>query len=256
VRLLSWNVNGLRAVSKKPGFNEFFNRPGVDVLGLQETRCQLESLEPELAAPLGRWSYFVSPALKKGYSGVGVYTREKPLNVIAELPDLKYADEGRLLHLELGRFHFLAVYFPNGQRDEERLAYKLGYYEAFFQYCQKIRRTKPVVACGDFNVAHRPIDLAEPEANAETSGFLPEERAFVDHLIANGYLDAFRTLNGDLKDQYSWWSYRGGDRRRNIGWRIDYFFVSEELRPNLKKCWLEPETTGSDHCPVGLELAF
>ncbi|MDR2422417.1 MAG: exodeoxyribonuclease III [Deltaproteobacteria bacterium] len=254
--LYSWNVNGLRAIAKKPGFMDFFNRPDVDLLGLQEIRATPDQLSPELAEPPGRLAYFVNHKAKGGYSGVAVYSRGKPLKVVRELPDPKFAQEGRLVHLELAKFHFLSVYFPNGQKDEERLRYKLGYYEAFLTYCQKIRQTKPVVACGDFNAAHRPLDLAEPEANEGVSGFLPEERAFLDRLIAAGYVDVFRALNGDLAGQYSWWSYRSGDRRRNVGWRIDYFFASEELRPNLARAWLEPTTVGSDHCPVGLELSF
>jgi exodeoxyribonuclease-3 len=254
--LYSWNVNGLRAIAQKPGFREFLNNPKITILGLQETRALPENLSPELAKPTGYETFFVNHEMKKGYSGVGVYTREKPIKAQLELPDPKYAKEGRLIHLELERCHFLSVYFPNGQRDETRLNYKLGYYEAFFNYCQTLRKTKPIVACGDFNTAHRPIDLSDPEGNADNSGFLPVERAFIDRLIASGYLDAFRVLNGDVPESYSWWSYRAGDRRRNIGWRIDYFFVSEELKPNLTRAWLEPQTTGSDHCPVGLELSF
>ncbi|MDR2140479.1 MAG: exodeoxyribonuclease III [Deltaproteobacteria bacterium] len=254
--LYSWNVNGLRAIARKPEFQEFLSRPEIDLLGLQETRATPEQLTPELSAPPGYQAAFACHKTKKGYSGVGVYSRLKPLKTHLELPDPQWDQEGRLVHLELDKFHFLAVYFPNGQSSEERLGYKLGYYEAFLAYCQRLRKSKPVVACGDFNTAHQSIDLAEPEANANNSGFLPEERAFLDRLIAAGYLDAFRVLNGELPGQYSWWSYRSGDRRRNLGWRIDYFFVSEELRPNLARAWLEPETTGSDHCPVGLELRF
>jgi exodeoxyribonuclease-3 len=256
VILYSWNVNGLRAIAGKPGFLDFFHRPDVELLGLQETRSEPKNLAPELASPQGRSAYFSNHLTKKGYSGVGVYSRLAPLTFHLDLPDPAFAGEGRLIGLETERFHFLSAYFPNGQSGEERLRYKMGFCEAFFRHCQNLRRQKPIVACGDFNIAHRPIDLADPEGNAAVSGFLPEERAFLDRLIEAGYLDAFRELNGDAKGQYSWWSYRSGDRRRNVGWRIDYFFVSKELKPNLKRCWLEPQTTGSDHCPVGLELSF
>ncbi|MDR1085096.1 MAG: exodeoxyribonuclease III [Deltaproteobacteria bacterium] len=254
--LYSWNVNGLRAVCKKPGFWEFFNQPQIDVLALQETRAAPEQLSPELLTPSGYTSFFSSHLTKKGYSGVGIYSRTEPISVSRELPVIKYAQEGRLLHAEYPQFHFLNIYFPNGQSGEERLKFKLDYYEAFLKYCQELRKTRPVVVCGDFNTAHRPIDLARPEENEDYSGFLPEERAFLDRLIESGYLDTFRVLNGDIKDQYSWWSFKDGGRRRNIGWRIDYFFTSEELKPNLVRAWLEPKMTGSDHCPVGLELEF
>ncbi|MDR1577433.1 MAG: exodeoxyribonuclease III [Deltaproteobacteria bacterium] len=254
--LYSWNVNGLRAVSKKPGFMNFFRRPDIDIMGLQEIRARPEQLEPELLAPPGYHVAMVNHLTMKGQSGVGVYSRLKPLKIQLELPDPKWAQEGRLIHMEMEKFHFLSVYFPNGQKKDDRLNFKLGYYEAFLDYCQQARRTKPIVACGDFNTAHRPIDLAEPEANETTSGFLPVERAFLDRFIKAGYLDVFRVKNGDIPGQYSWWSYRLGERNRNIGWRIDYFFVSEELKPNIVRAWLEPQTMGSDHCPVGLELAF
>ncbi|MDR1608396.1 MAG: exodeoxyribonuclease III [Deltaproteobacteria bacterium] len=254
--LYSWNVNGLRAAAKKPGFLDFFFRPDIDLLGLQEVRSLPDQLPPELASPKGYHVSLVNHLTRKGYSGVGVYSRLQPLATRLELPDPKWAQEGRLIHLELEKFHFLTVYFPNGQKDETRLNYKLGFYEAFFDYCQELRKTKPIVACGDFNTAHRPIDLAEPEANENNSGFLPVERAFLDRYIAAGYVDVFRLKNGDIPGQYSWWSYRSFDRKRNLGWRIDYFFVSEELKDNVTRAWLEPQITASDHCPVGLELTF
>jgi exodeoxyribonuclease-3 len=254
--LYSWNVNGLRAIAKKPGFMDFFSRPDIDVLGLQETRALPEQLPPELLTPPGLKSYFSNHLTRKGYCGVGVYSRSEPISFNMELPDHVWAQEGRLLHLEFPKFHFLNIYFPNGQSSDLRLKFKLGYYESFLNYCKNLRKTRPVVVCGDFNTAHRKIDLAEPEANVDNSGFLPQERAFLDRFIKEGFLDTFRVLNGDIPDQYSWWSFKASDRRKNIGWRIDYFFVSEELRPHLVRAWLEPQTLGSDHCPVGLELKF
>ncbi|MDR0622602.1 MAG: exodeoxyribonuclease III [Deltaproteobacteria bacterium] len=254
MKLISFNVNGLRAASGKPGFFEWFLASGADLVALQETKARPEQLGEEILSPGPYRSYFSSPTVKKGYSGVAIFAKEKPLGVTAELPGDKWAQEGRLLHAELKDFHFLNVYFPNGQKDDERLDFKMGYYEAFFEFAQKLRASKPVVVCGDFNVAHREIDLAQPEYYSETSGFLPQEREFVTKLIANGYVDTFRHLNGDLTEQYTWWSYRGGDKRKNNGWRIDYFFATSELAPKLAKAWIEPKIRFSDHCPIGLEL--
>ncbi|MDR2368422.1 MAG: exodeoxyribonuclease III [Deltaproteobacteria bacterium] len=255
MRLISFNVNGLRAASAKPGFFDWFHATGADVIALQEIKARREQLTGTLITPGEyRESFFSSPTVKKGYSGVAVYSKVKPIKVSPELPWEEWAQEGRLLHLELPGFHFLNVYFPNGQRDGERLDYKLGYYGAFFEYAEKLRASKPVVVCGDFNTAHREIDLAQPELYEDTSGFLPQERAFLSKMIKNGYVDTFRFLNGDLKDQYTWWSYRSGDKRKNNGWRIDYFFASPELAPKLAKAWIEPKIAFSDHCPIGLEL--
>jgi exodeoxyribonuclease-3 len=254
MKLISFNVNGLRAASGKPGFFEWLLSSRADVVALQETKARVEQLSPGLLNLGNYHASFSSAMAKKGYSGVAVYSKEKPLKVNQELPWPEWSQEGRLLHLELERFHFLNVYFPNGQRDSERLDFKLGYYEAFLEHAEKLRATKPIVACGDFNTAHREIDLAQPELYGETSGFLPQERAFITKMIKNGYLDTFRALNGDIKDQYSWWSYRMGAKRQNLGWRIDYFFATSELAPNLAKAWIEPQVNFSDHCPIGLEL--
>lgn len=160
------------------------------------------------------------------------------------------------MHIEYPAFHFFNVYFPNGTKDDGRLAYKMGYYDAFLAHAEELRRTKPIVVCGDFNTAHRPIDLARPKANEENSGFLPIERAWVDRFIAAGYVDTFRHIHGDEPHQYSWWSYKQRARVNNVGWRIDYFFVSEELAPAIRDAWIENNVYGSDHCPVGLELAI
>jgi exodeoxyribonuclease-3 len=185
---------------------------------------------------------------------VAVYSREEPIRVIEELPDETYAQEGRVLHLEYPLFHFLNIYFPNGQSSGERLDFKFGFYDAYFEYIQQLRKQKPVVTCGDFNIAHRAIDLAEPDRNEDVSGFLPEERAIMTRLISKGYLDTFRSLNGDVPDQYSWWPYWGGSKGLNNGWRIDYFLASDELEPKFSRAWIEPEVNFSDHCPIGLEL--
>lgn len=253
MKLYSWNVNGFRAVCKKPEWAGFINSD-ADIVALQETKAAVEQVPAEQREPAGFAAYWLASRVKKGYSGVAVFTRPAPLQVAEELPAAAWQGEGRLLHLEYPEFHFFNVYFPNGQMNEERLQYKLGYYDAFLEYAQTCRKSKPIVVCGDFNTAHRPIDLARPKENEETSGFLPIERAWLDKFTAHGYVDTFRLIHGDQPDQYSWWSFRMRARERNVGWRIDYFFVSEELRPKVRNAWIEPQTTGSDHCPIGLEL--
>jgi exodeoxyribonuclease-3 len=255
MKLLSWNVNGFRAVTGKPGWKSFCDG-NADIVGLQETKAHETQIADEYRGREGMYTAWLSATVRKGYSGVAVFSRPTPLAVTLELPDPAWRGEGRLIHMEFEAFHFCNVYFPNGQMGEERLAYKLGYYDAFLEYAQGLRATKPVVVCGDFNTAHRPIDLARPRANKDTSGFLPVERAWLDKFVALGYLDTFRHIHGDLPDQYSWWSYRFGAREKNVGWRIDYFFVSEELRGAVKNAWINTEIAGSDHCPVGLELAL
>ena len=169
------------------------------------------------------------------------------------LPDPAFQGEGRLVHLEYDAFHLFNIYFPNGQMSEERLQYKLGFYDSFLGYAEELRKAKPIVVCGDFNTAHKEIDLARPKANETTSGFLPVERAWLDRFTAHGYLDTFRLFNQD-GGNYSWWSYLRKGRERNVGWRLDYFFVSEELRSAVKNAWIAADVMGSDHCPVGLEL--
>lgn len=255
MKLLSWNVNGFRAVTGKPGWAEFCGKD-ADIIGLQETKAHETQIPDEHRERSGMHTAWLSATTKKGYSGVAVFSRSRPLATTLELPDPVWQGEGRLIHMEFDAFHYCNVYFPNGQMGEERLAYKLGYYDAFLDYAQNLRRTKPVVVCGDFNTAHKPIDLARPKANEETSGFLPIERAWLDKFVDHGYVDTFRHSNGDVKDVYSWWSYRFRAREKNVGWRIDYFFVSDELRGAVKDAWIDGDITGSDHCPVGLELAL
>ena len=253
MRLFSWNVNGFRAISQKPDWSWFAQSQG-DIIGLQETKASPEQIAEEHLTPEGYHSYWVSSTVKKGYSGVATFSKIPPLNTTFELPNEAFQGEGRLIHLELPQFHFFTVYFPNGQMNEDRLAYKLGYYKAFLEYAEELRKTKPIVVCGDFNTAHTPIDLARPKANKDTSGFLPIEREWLDTFVQAGYTDTFRHVHGDITDKYSWWSYRFNARKNNVGWRIDYFFVSDELKPAIKDAWIEDHVKGSDHCPVGLEL--
>jgi exodeoxyribonuclease-3 len=255
VRLLSWNVNGFRAVLGK-GFWNWLESCGADVVCLQETKAELAQLDPADQAPPPGWDLAWNHSKKKkGYSGVACYFRDaaKPLSVSAGLPDPAFAGEGRSLLLEYPDFWLFNIYFPNGQSGDERLDFKLRYYDCFLKYAEEVRRQKPVVVCGDFNTAHHPIDLKNPKQNEKTSGFLPIERAWLDKLVAAGYVDTFRMFEPG-PDHYSWWSYRFKAREKNVGWRIDYFFVSEELRPKVKRAWIDPEVMGSDHCPVGVEL--
>lgn len=251
-RLVSWNVNGFRAVLGK-GFRDWFVQEQADVLGLQEVKA-LEHQVGEDRHFDGYHCYWNAAQVKKGYSGTACYAREKPLTVRHELPDAMYQGEGRVIYLEYPAFHFFNIYFPNGQMSQERLDYKMGFYDAFLTHAQELRRSKPIVVCGDFNTAHREIDLKNPKANEGTSGFLPIERAWIDRFINHGYVDTFRLVHGDVPDAYSWWTYRFGARSRNVGWRIDYFFVSEELRPAVRDAWIDAAVLGSDHCPVGLAL--
>ncbi|MDR0467110.1 MAG: exodeoxyribonuclease III [Deltaproteobacteria bacterium] len=253
IRMLSWNVNGLRAVSAKPEWTWFTNSE-ADIVALQETKAAPEQLSPDLRAPFGLHAAWTASTVKKGYSGVAVFSRREPLSIRAELPDPAFQGEGRLLHLEYPEFHFFAVYFPNGGEENKRVPYKMGFYDAFLRHAQDLRRTKPLVVCGDFNTAHREIDLAHPRQNETKTGFLPEERAWMDAFVAAGYVDTFRHVHGDVTGAYTWWSYRMGARRKNVGWRIDYFFVSRELLPAVRNAWIEKDVHGSDHCPLGLEL--
>lgn len=252
MKLYSWNINGFRAVIQKPEWNAWFSAAGADLVALQETKAEPAQVPAEHREPAGLYAFWSASTFRRGYSGVAVFAKNQPLAVGDELPGMH--GEGRLLHLEYPDFHFCNVYFPNGQMSEERLDYKLRFYDAFLDFAQNLRQTKPIVVCGDFNTAHKPIDLARPKANEETSGFLPIERAWLDKFVAAGYLDTFRLVNGDVRDAYSWWSFRQRAREKNVGWRIDYFFVSEELRGAVKNAWIEPHIQGSDHCPVGLEL--
>ncbi|WP_027186108.1 exodeoxyribonuclease III [Desulfovibrio inopinatus] len=254
MKLLCWNVNGFRAVVQK-GFYDWLSQCGADVIGLQETKLQQTHESDYQNLPAGYSPVWLSSTVKKGYSGVACFYKNEPLSISRELPDKRFQGEGRLLLLEYPQFYYFNIYFPNGGMGPDRLEYKLGFYDAFLDYAQSLRRSKPIVVCGDFNTAHKEIDLKNAKQNEETSGFLPIERAWIDKFIDHGYIDTFRMFDQG-EGKYTWWTYRFGARKRNAGWRIDYFFVSEELKDMVKRAWIDADIMGSDHCPVGLELEF
>lgn len=266
IKLASWNINGIRAVAAKPEWKEWFAQDKYDVIGFQETKADREQVPEFILSKPGYDNYFVSSQVKKGYSGTAVFSKLKPLSVEYELPDPDFQGEGRIVHLEFEKFHFFNGYFPNGGEqitDEsgrpvrgefKRVPYKMGFFKSFFKYAEELRKTKPIVVCGDFNIAHRETDLARPKTNIYTTGFLQLERDFLDSMVQAGYIDTFRHVNGDGEGHYSWWSYRMNARAKNVGWRIDYFFVSSELKDCIKDAYIEKDVYGSDHCPVALVL--
>lgn len=251
--IYSWNVNGIRAVLKK-GFLDWVEQTSPDILCLQETKANTDQLEASTVDPPGYHAYWNS-AERKGYSGVCVWTKKKPTAVHSGMGVPEFDTEGRCLRLEFSKFDLLNVYFPNGTSGPERLKFKMDFYDAFLDHCEALRKAgKKLIVCGDVNTAHRAIDLKNAKANEKNSGFLPEERAWLDKWIAHGYVDSFRELHPDEPDHYSWWTYRANARARNIGWRIDYFFTTADLAAKVKDAFIAPEVMGSDHCPIGLEI--
>ena len=252
MKILSWNVNGLRAVHKK-GFIEWLQSESPDILCIQETKAAREQLPRALKSIEGYHAYFCE-AEKKGYSGVAIYTKIKPKIVEYGFGISKFDSEGRILIADYGDFVLLNIYFPNGKMSDERLAYKLEFYDTLLDYANNLKENgKNVVICGDLNTAHKEIDIARPKANEKNSGFLPIERAWIDKFLSQGYIDTLRMFNKN-PEQYTWWSYRGGARSRNVGWRLDYFFVNEEFKDKVKFAYILPEVMGSDHCPVGVDI--
>lgn len=255
IKLSSWNVNGLRAVLKK-GFLESLSEINADIIGLQETKLQDDQIEDEMVNPLHYnhevWSH---STVKKGYSGVVSYSKEIPLNMEEGIGIKKFDDEGRVVRLDFDDFILFNVYFPNGQMSDERLEYKLEFYEKFFDYTDKLKKDKSIIICGDYNTAHNEIDLKNPKANEKRSGFLPVERKWLDEIIKRGYVDTFRYFYPE-EVKYSWWTYRFNARKNNAGWRIDYFFATRDLIENkrIKDAWILNDIYGSDHCPVGITM--
>ncbi len=252
IKILSWNVNGLRAAYKK-GFMDIFMTQQPDILCLQETKVQEDQL-PSGLRHVDRYKAYFSSAEKKGYSGVALYTRNEPREVSFELGIEKFDTEGRFIASDFGDFMLFNVYFPNGKASQDRLDFKMEFYDMFLRYLDALKaQGKKLLICGDVNTAHKEIDLARPKENEKISGFLPQERAWIDKLIDHGYLDTLRMFN-DQPGQYTWWDMKTKARERNVGWRIDYFFVSDNLKENIKASFILPDIIGSDHCPIGIEL--
>ena len=252
VRILSWNVNGIRAVIDK-GFLDWLRTEHPDILCLQETKAQPEQLGKDMQAPQGYHAYWNYPE-RKGYSGVATFTKEEPISVRNGFGIEAFDAEGRVLITEYPDFLLFNVYFPNGKKDETRLKYKMDFYEAFLQFVDPLRAEgKKLIVCGDLNTAHNEIDLARPKENEKVSGFLPMERAWMDKFVAYGFVDTFRHFNKE-PGQYTWWDLKSRARERNVGWRIDYFFVTENLLPSISKAFIMPDVMGSDHCPIGITL--
>ena len=254
LRVVSWNVNGLRAVARK-GFLEWLAGENADIVGLQETRAELDQLPDEVAAPDG-WHLLLSPAEKKGYSGVGLFSRT-PSDSVETRIGAEFDSEGRVQIAKFGRLTIANVYFPNGSgrnRDHSRIPFKLAFYRRLFDVLETERAAgAPILVMGDFNTAHQPIDLARPNSNRTTSGFTDTERDELDRWLRSGWTDTFRNLHPE-PDRYSWWSNRKGVRERNVGWRIDYVLASEGAMPHLREAFIDDHVWGSDHCPVGVVL--
>ncbi|WP_434167000.1 exodeoxyribonuclease III [Peribacillus frigoritolerans] len=248
MKLVSWNVNGIRACVKK-GFLDYFKDVDADIFCLQETKLQEGQITLELEGYHQYWNY----ALKKGYSGTAIFTKEKPLSVKHGVGELDEEPEGRIITLEFEKFYMVNVYTPNAKRDLSRLDYRLEWEDEMIDYLRNLDMVKPVIFCGDLNVAHREIDLKNPKSNIGNSGFTNEERGKMTELLDAGFIDTFRHFYPDQEGAYSWWSYMAKVRERNIGWRIDYFIVSKRLAESLIEANIHCDVMGSDHCPVVLE---
>jgi exodeoxyribonuclease-3 len=254
MKIVSWNVNGMRAIAKKTFFTDI-ELLGPDILCMQETKA-METQVSEALEPLKGYHIFSNSAERPGYSGTAIISRIKPLNVTKGINIKEHDTEGRVLCMELESFFLVNVYVPNSGSELLRLGYRQDWDKAFFEYLKNLEKKKPVIVCGDLNVAHKEIDLAHPKANYnKTAGYMQEEIDGMERLIKGGLADTFRRLYPDVRERYSWWSYRAGARSKNIGWRIDYFLVSESFLPSVKDSFILEDVTGSDHCPVGIDLA-
>ena len=252
MKIVSWNVNGFRAIVKK-GFWKWVEATAPDIICLQETKVAVGQLDEELINPAGYHAVWNS-ADRKGYSGVTTWSKIAPTHVYSGMGIKAFDTEGRFIHHEFPEFDLLNIYFPNGTSGDIRLQYKLEFYDAFLKYCEKLRKSgRKLVICGDVNTAHKAIDLKNPKANEKNSGFLPVERAWMDKFFAHGYVDTLRMFHPG-PDQYTWWTYRTNARERNIGWRLDYFFVTEDLKSKVRDAFIMSEVMGSDHCPVGVDI--
>jgi len=254
IQILCWNVNGIRAVEKK-GFLEWLGQASPDILCLQEIKAQAEQISSEIQQQHGYHGYGNLPQ-RKGYSGVAIFAKEKPITVENGFGIEQFDVEGRVIIAKYPQFILFNVYFPNGKMSQERLNYKMDFYDVFLDFIDPLKaKGEKLIVCGDFNTAHNEIDLARPKENETISGFLPMERAWLDKLMAHGFVDTFRHFNKE-PNHYTWWSLRTRARERNIGWRLDYFFVSENLLNSVTEASIFPDVIGSDHCPVGVKLTI
>lgn len=254
MKIVSWNVNGLRSLFTQ-GYWEWFGKAKPDIFCLQEIKAEEGQLDELVRAPQDYYAFFNSSKKRKGYSGVAVYTKKKPVEVKYDVLSDGLNDEGRLIEAIFDDFVLLNVYFPNGGGGPERLEYKLRYYDAFLEHIETLRKSgKPVIFCGDVNTAHEAIDLARPKENEQNTGFLPEERAWMDEVVNAGYVDVFRYLYPNKTGAYTYWDLKTAARDRNVGWRIDYFFISPDLAPKVRGIKIESDVYGSDHCPVVLDV--
>jgi len=251
MKFVSWNVNGIRACLKK-GFMDYFHEMDADFFCIQESKCQAGQVELELPGYEQYWNY----ALRKGYSGTAIFTKHKPLRVKYGVGDKDTEEEGRIITLEYENFYMVTVYTPNSKRDLARLPYRLEWEDELRAYLVELDAKKPVIYCGDLNVAHEAIDLKNAKSNIGNSGFTTEERGKMTTLLASGFTDSFRALHPDMTDRFTWWSYMSKVRERNIGWRIDYFIVSNRLAPAITEATMHDQQLGSDHCPIVLELDY
>lgn len=249
MKLISWNVNGLRAAEKK-GFMDYFREVDADIFCLQETKLQQGQIDLDLSDYYDYWNY----AVKKGYSGTAIFSKSEPLSVQYGLDIEVHDQEGRVITLEFPEFYMITVYTPNSQNELRRLDYRMDWEDAFLAHLKKLDQVKPVIVCGDLNVAHQEIDLKNPKTNRKNAGFSDEERGKFTDLLASGFTDSFRYLYPELEGAYSWWSYRMNARARNTGWRIDYFVVSNRIAENIEEAAIHADVMGSDHCPVELEI--
>lgn len=251
MKYISWNVNGIRACVKK-GFEEYFREVDADVFCIQESKMQEGQLEMDFPGYHQYWNY----AEKKGYSGTAIFTKEEPLSVTYGMGIEEHDHEGRVITLEFDQYYMVTVYTPNAQNELKRLDYRMEWEDAFREYLLTLDAKKPVILCGDMNVAHREIDLKNPKTNQKNAGFTPQEREKMTALLDSGFLDTFRYFYPDKEGIYSWWSYRFSARAKNAGWRIDYFLVSDRIKDKLKSASIHTEIMGSDHCPVELEVEW
>ena len=249
MKIISWNVNGIRACLKK-GFEDFFKASNADIFCIQETKCQEGQVELEFE----EYKSFWNSAEKKGYSGTAIFTKKEPINIKYGIGIDEHDKEGRVITLEFEKFYMINIYTPNSKRELERLEYRMQWEDEIRKYLLKLNKNKPVIMCGDLNVAHEEIDLKNPKNNRHNAGFTDEERNKMTELLNAGYTDSFRYLYPNKEDAYSWWSYMGRAREKNVGWRIDYFIVSKNIEKKIKEASIYSQIYGSDHCPVGIEI--